>query len=105
MKLFKTEGQTKEINLTKIRGNFRVEMEEHKGKHGGEYYTLNVLFENGTKIIIDMQLVELLCSKLHSYIRNKDNKFKNSGMNLMDDLIELISGNEVRDAILESIYD
>lgn len=105
MVFFKTNGKAKEIDLTKLRGKIKVEIEEHKGKKGGEYYSLKAKFEDGTTIIIDMQLVELLSTKLHGYIRKKDTKMKNSGMEMLDELIEMISGDEIRDTILESIYD
>lgn len=106
MGFFKTNGKPKEIDLTKLRGKIIVEVEEHKGKRtGGEYYSLKAKFEDGTTVIIDMQLVELLTTKLHGYIRKKDTKMKNSGMELLDELIEMISGDEVRDTILESVYD
>lgn len=105
MVFFKTNGKAKEIDLTKLRGKIKVEVEEHKGKKGGEYYSLKAKFEDGTTIIIDMQLVELLSTKLHGYIRKKDIKMKNSGMEMLDELIEMISGDEIRDTILESIYD
>ncbi len=105
MVFFKTNGKAKEIDLTKLRGKIKVEVEEHKGKKGGEYYSLKAKFEDGTTIIIDMQLVELLTTKLHGYIRKKDTKMKNSGMEMLDELIEMISGDEIRDTILESIYD
>jgi hypothetical protein len=105
MVFFKTNGKAKEIDLTKLRGKIKVEVEEHKGKKGGEYYSLKAKFEDGTTIIIDMQLVELLSTKLHGYIRKKDTKMKNSGMEMLDELIEMISGDEIRDTILESIYD
>ncbi len=105
MVFFKTNGKAKEIDLTKLRGKIKVEVEEHKGKKGGEYYSLKAKFEDGTTIIIDMQLVELLATKLHGYIRKKDTKMKNSGMEMLDELIEMISGDEIRDTILESIYD
>ena len=105
MVFFKTNGKAKEIDLTKLRGKIKVEVEEHKGKKGGEYYSLKAKFEDGTTIIIEMQLVELLTTKLHGYIRKKDTKMKNSGMEMLDELIEMISGDEIRDTILESIYD
>lgn len=105
MVFFKTNGKPKEIDLTKLRGKIKVEVEEHKGRKGGEYYSLKAKFEDGTTIIIDMQLVELLTTKLHGYIRKKDIKMKNSGMEMLDELIEMISGDEIRDTILESIYD
>lgn len=101
----KTKVLPNEIDLTKLRGKIWTEIEEHKGKKGGEYYSLKAKFEDGHTLIIDMQLIELFCSKLHSYIRKKDKKMKNSGMDLMDELIEMISGDDIRDTILESIYD
>lgn len=105
MVFFKTNGKAKEIDLTKLRGKIKIEVEEHKGKKDGEYYFLRAKFEDGTTIIIDMQLVELLTTKLHGYIRKKDTKMKNSGMDMLDELIEMISGDKIRDTILESIYD
>lgn len=105
MGLFKTNGQPKEIDLTKLRGKIKVEVEQHRGKKGGEYYSLKAKFEDGRTVIVDMQLVELLSSKLHGYIRKHDKRINNPGMDMMDDLIEMISGDVIRDKILESIYD
>jgi putative N-acetylmannosamine-6-phosphate epimerase len=104
MRIFKTKGQANEIDVTKLRGKIKVEIQEHRNEKGGEYYTLKAIFENGTTLIIDMQLIELLSTKLHGYIRKKD-KRTNPGMDLMDELMEMVSGDVVRDAILESIYD
>ena len=47
MVFFKTNGKAKEIDLTKLRGKIKVEVEEHKGKKGGEYYSLKAKFEDG----------------------------------------------------------
>lgn len=105
MGLFKKSKKSKEIDLTKLRGKIKVKIEKHKGKNGGEYYSANVYFEDGTKLLVDMQLIELLSSKLHGQIRKDNSELFSSEMSIMDELVELISGDEIRDTILEAIYD
>ena len=51
MGLFKTNGQPKEIDLTKLRGKIKVEVEQHRGKKGGEYYSLKAKFEDGFALV------------------------------------------------------
>lgn len=103
MSLFKNTKQVgKEIDLTKLRGNINFEAIKHVNKAGCEYYCIKATFENGTTLLIDMQLIELLNIKMHKAIK-KELK-KDDSPDLMEELMELVSGSSLRDAILESIY-
>jgi len=104
MSLFRTNKTNHEIDLTKARGKIKFETIEHKGKFGGDYYCIKAMFEDGTSLLIDMQLIELLNVQLHKKIRNQIGK-TDSTMDLMDDLMELVTGDVIRDRILKSIYD
>lgn len=103
MSLFNNTKQTsKEIDLTKLRGHIDFETIRHVNKAGCEYYCVKATFEDGTTLLIDMQLIQLLNLKMHKAIRKrigKDNK-----PDLLEELMELVSGKEIRDAILKSIY-
>lgn len=102
MGLFKNTKQVnKEIDLTKLRGNINFETIRYVNKRGCEYFCIKATFENGTSLLIDMQLIELLNLKMHKAIKKQFKK--DSSPDLMEELIELVSGSEIRDAILESI--
>lgn len=103
MSLFKTEGNSKEIDLTKLRGQIDFEIVKHEKKGKGEYFCIKAKFQDGTSLLIDMQLIELLNLKLHKAIG------ETLGKHVKDDpleqIMELVTGHTVRDAILKSIYD
>ena len=103
MSLFKTEGNQKEIDLTKLRGHIDFEIVKHVNKAGCEYFCIKAKFKDGTTLLVDMQLVELLNLKLHQAIGRSLGKHEKE--DVMEQLIELVSGHNVRDAILKSIYD
>ena len=90
--------------MRKLRGKIKIDIIEHKGKAGAEYYCIKATFEDGKTLLIDMQLLELLNLKLHQTIRKKIDK-KDSSMDLLEEIMELVSGDVVRDRILKSIYD
>lgn len=103
MSLFKNiKHENKTIDLTKLRGNIKFETIRHINKSGCEYFCIKAIFENGTTLLIDMQLIELLNVKMHQAI--KKSLKKDNSPDLMEELIELVSGSEIRDTILESIY-
>jgi len=96
----------KEIDLTKLRGKIKIESIQHKGHKGGEYYFLKAIFEDGTSVLIDMQLIELLNLKLHKTISERFSKNKEEDeFDLIEGLMEIVTGEKVRDSILESIYN
>ncbi len=102
MSLLKKE-KNKEIDLTKLRGHIEFETIKHVNKAGCEYYCIKANFEDGTSVLIDMQLIQLLNIRMHKAIQKSLGK-KDNGMSLIDDLTELVSGSVIRDAILDSIY-
>lgn len=103
MNILKTKGNDKVIDLTKLRGHINFEINEYKGKHGGEYFVVTAKFEDGTILKIDMQLAELINLKLHKEIGKTMNK--ESKPDLIEDIMELVTGEVVRDRILKSIFD
>lgn len=93
-----------EIDLTKIRGEVKFEAIIHTRKTGDKYFFIRAIFENGTSLLIDMQLIELLETKLHRAIR-KDMGEKDISIDTMEEIMAFVSGKAVRDAILDSIYE
>ena len=104
MSIFKEKKSGSVIDLTKLRGKIKIDVIEHKGKAGAEYYCAKATFQDGKTVLIDMQLLELLNLKLHQTIRKKMDK-EDSPMDLLEEIMELVSGDVVRDRILKSIYD
>ena len=102
MSLFNnTKQEGKEIDLTKLRGKINFEAVRHVNKAGCEYYCMKATFEDGTTVLIDMQLIQLLNLKMHKAMRKDMGK---DSPDLMEELMELVSRHEIRDAILKSIY-
>ncbi|MDO4391525.1 MAG: hypothetical protein Q4C11_00265 [Clostridium sp.] len=97
-----TKQESKEIDLTKLRGQIKFEAIKHVNKAGGEYFCIKATFEDGTTLLIDMQLIQLLNLKMHRAIKKSIGK--DDSPDLMEELMELVSGNKIRDAILKSIY-
>lgn len=103
MSLFNTKQSSKEIDLTKLRGHIDFKIIKHVNKAGCEYYCIKAIFEDGTTLLVDMQLIQLLGLKLHKAMRKSTGKEDNS-TKLIDAMIELVSESEIRDSILKSIY-
>lgn len=107
MSLFNNTKQSdKEIDLTKLRGHIDFKTIKHVNKAGCEYYCIQAIFEDGTTLLVDMQLIQLLNLKLHKAIRKsigKEDNEDNSSKKL-DAMIELASESGIRDFILKLIY-
>lgn len=104
MSLFNNTKQLdKEIDLTKLRGNIEFKTIKHVNKEGCEYYCIKAFFEDGTTLLIDMQLIQLLNLNMHRAIR-KSIGITDDSTKVMDALTELVSESGIRDAILKSIY-
>jgi len=106
MSLFNNTKQSdKEIDLTKLRGHIDFKIIKHVNKAGCEYYCIKAIFEDGTTLLVDMQLIQLLNLKLYKAIRkNMGKEEQDNSSKLMDAMTELVTGSEIRDSILKSIY-